>query len=310
MPACPYIRRFVHPSARSFAGRPVCAAEALRRLCVATHRLRTAAGVCIVRRIASRPLHPPHCLPSAVSAAPRCIDAPFIPAPRPPHCVSSAASAALPPVRRVRRAPSHRRSVHSRAPSAALCLFRCIRRIASRPPCPPRPVASTLRSFPRPVRRIVSLPLHPPHCLPSAVSAAPRRIDAPFIPAPRPPHCVSSAASAALPPVRRVRRAPSHRRSVHSRAPSAALCLFRCIRRIASRPPCPPRPVCPRRIRHACAELRDPAHPRVRSVSSACSPRLRLSGSSAAAAPCPSHVLAPMPPPDGRRGPPGIKNKY
>ena len=207
MPACPYIRRFVHPSARSFAGRPVCAAEALRRLCVATHRLRTAAGVCIVRRIASRPLHPPHCLPSAVSAAPR-------------------------------------------------------------------------------------------------------RIDAPFIPAPRPPHCVSSAASAALPPVRRVRRAPSHRRSVHSRAPSAALCLFRCIRRIASRPPCPPRPVCPRRIRHACAELRDPAHPRVRSVSSACSPRLRLSGSSAAAAPCPSHVLAPMPPPDGRRGPPGIKNKY
>ena len=196
MPACPYIRRFVHPSARSFAGRPVCAAEALRRLCVATHRLRTAAGVCIVRRIASRPLHPPHC------------------------------------------------------------------------------------------------------------------IDAPFIPAPRPPHCVSSAASAALPPVRRVRRAPLHRRSVHSRAPSAALCLFRCIRRIASRPPCPPRPVCPRRIRHACAELRDPAHPRVRSVSSACSPRLRLSGSSAAAAPCPSHVLAPMPPPDGRRGPPGIKNKY
>ena len=146
MPACPYIRRFVHPSARSFAGRPVCAAEALRRLCVATHRLRTAAGVCIVRRIASRPLHPPHCLPSAVSAAPRCIDAPFIP----------------------------RRSVHSRAPSAALCLFRCIRRIASRPPCPPRPVASTLRSFPRPVRRIVSLPLHPPHCLPAAVSAAPR----------------------------------------------------------------------------------------------------------------------------------------
>ena len=215
MPACPYIRRFVHPSARSFAGRPVCAAEALRRLCVATHRLRTAAGVCIVRRIASRPLHPPHCLPSAVSAAPRCIDAPFIPA-----------------------------------------------------------------------------------------------LDAPFIPAPRPPHCVSSAASAALPPVRRVRRAPLHRRSVHSRAPSAALCLFRCIRRIASRPPCPPRPVCPRRIRHACAELRDPAHPRVRSVSSACSPRLRLSGSSAAAAPCPSHVLAPMPPPDGRRGPPGIKNKY
>ena len=202
MPACPYIRRFVHPSARSFAGRPVCAAEALRRLCVATHRLRTAAGVCIVRRIASRPLHPPHCLPSAVS------------------------------------------------------------------------------------------------------------VDAPFIPAPRPPHCVSSAASAALPPVRRVRRAPLHRRSVHSRAPSAALCLFRCIRRIASRPPCPPRPVCPRRIRHACAELRDPAHPRVRSVSSACSPRLRLSGSSAAAAPCPSHVLAPMPPPDGRRGPPGIKNKY
>ncbi len=96
MPACPYIRRFVHPSARSFAGRPVCAAEALRRLCVATHRLRTAAGVCIVRRIASRPpcpprpiastlrslprpvrrivslpLHPPHCLPAAVSAAPR-----------------------------------------------------------------------------------------------------------------------------------------------------------------------------------------------------------------------------------------------
>lgn len=96
MPACPYIRRFVHPSARSFAGRPVCAAEALRRLCVATHRLRTAAGVCIVRRIASRPpcplrpvastlrsfprpvrrivsllLYPPNCLPAAVSAAPR-----------------------------------------------------------------------------------------------------------------------------------------------------------------------------------------------------------------------------------------------
>ena len=115
MPACPYIRRFIHPSARSFAGRPACAAEALRRLCVATHRLRTAAGVCIVRRIASRPpcpprpvastlrslprpvrrivslpLRPPHCLPSAVSAvsavsaAPRCIDAPFIPAPRLP----------------------------------------------------------------------------------------------------------------------------------------------------------------------------------------------------------------------------------
>ena len=195
MPACPYIRRFVHPSARSFAGRPVCAAEALRRLCVATHRLRTAAGVCIVRRIASRPLHPPHCLPSAVSAAPR-------------------------------------------------------------------------------------------------------RIDAPFIPAPRPPHCVSSAASAALPPVRRVRRAPSHRRSVHSRAPSAALCLFRCIRRIASRPPCPPRPVCPRRIRHACAELRDPAHPRVCSVSSACPPRLRLfSRRSPMPLPCPRpHAPARRPP--------------
>ena len=149
MPACPHTRRFIHPSARSFAGRPACAAEALRRLCVATHRLRTAAGVCIVRRIASRPpcpprpvastlrslprpvrrivslpLRPPHCLPSAVSAvsavsaAPRCIDTLFIPAPRPPHCVSSAASAALPPVRRVRRAPLYRRSVHSRAPSA------------------------------------------------------------------------------------------------------------------------------------------------------------------------------------------------
>ena len=171
MPACPYIRRFVHPSARSFAGRPVCAAEALRRLCVATHRLRTAAGVCIVRRIASRPLHPPHCLPSAVSAAPRCIDAPFIPAPRPPHCVSSAASAALPPVRRVRRAPSHRRSVHSRAPSAALCLFRCIRRIASRPPCPPRPVC------PRRIRHACAElrdPAHPRVC--SVSSACPPRL--------------------------------------------------------------------------------------------------------------------------------------
>ena len=155
MPACPYIRRFVHPSARSFAGRPVCAAEALRRLCVATHRLRTAAGVCIVRRIASRPLHPPHCLPSAVSAAPRCIstlrsfprpvrrivslplhpphclpsavsaaprciDAPFIPAPRPPHCVSSAASAALPPGRRVRRAPSAPGESGTHAPSCGI----------------------------------------------------------------------------------------------------------------------------------------------------------------------------------------------
>ena len=171
MPACPYIRRFVHPSARSFAGRPVCAAEALRRLCVATHRLRTAAGVCIVRRIASRPLHPPHCLPSAVSAAPRCIDAPFIPAPRPPHCVSSAASAALPPVRRVRRAPLHRRSVHSRAPSAALCLFRCIRRIASRPPCPPRPVC------PRRIRHACAElrdPAHPRVC--SVSSACPPRL--------------------------------------------------------------------------------------------------------------------------------------
>ena len=94
----------------------------------------------------------------------------------------------------------------------------------------------------------------PSHRIPSAVSAAPHRIDAPFIPAPRPPHCVSSAASAASHPVRRVcrvcrvcrvRRAPSHRRSVHSRAPSAALCLFCCIRRIASRPPCPLHPVCP-----------------------------------------------------------------
>ena len=115
---------------------------------------------------------PSHRIPSAVSDAPRRIDAPFTPAPRPPHCVSSAASAALPPVRRVRRvcrvrrAPLHRHSVHSRAPSAALCLFRCIRRIASRPLCLPCP--------PRPVRRIVSLPLHPPHCLPAAVSAAPR----------------------------------------------------------------------------------------------------------------------------------------
>ena len=128
---------------------------------------------------------PSHRIPSAVSAAPRRVDAPCTPAPRPPHCVSSAASAALPPVRRVRRvcrvrrAPLHRHSVHSRAPSAALCLFRCIRRIASRPLCLPCP--------PRPVRRIVSLPLHPPHCLPSAVSAAPRCIDAPFIPAPRLP---------------------------------------------------------------------------------------------------------------------------
>ena len=83
---------------------------------------------------------PPHRIPSAVSVAPRRIDAPFIPAPRPPHCVSSAASAALRPGRCVRCAP----------------------------------FASTLRSFPRPVRRIVSLPLHPPHCLPAAVSAAPR----------------------------------------------------------------------------------------------------------------------------------------
>ena len=114
----------------------------------------------------------------------------------------------------------------------------------------------------------------------------------------RPSHCLPSAASAALPPVRRVRRAPLHRRSVHSRAPSAALCLFRCIRRIASRPPCPPRPVCPRRIRHACAELRDPAHPRVCSVSSACPPRLRLfSRRSPMPLPCPRpHAPARRPP--------------
>ena len=126
---------------------------------------------------------PSHRIPSAVSVAPRRIDAPFIPAPRPPHCVSSAASAASHPVRRVcrvyrvcrvRRAPSHRRSVHSRSPSAALCPVCRVRRIASRPPCPPRPVASTLRSFPRSVRRIVSLLLYPPNCLPAAVSAAPR----------------------------------------------------------------------------------------------------------------------------------------
>ena len=148
----------------------------------------------------------------------------------------------------------------------------------------------------------------PSHRIPSAVSVAPRRIDAPFIPAPRPPHCVSSAASAASHPVRRVcrvcrvcrvRRAPSHRRSVHSRAPSAALCLFCCIRRIASRPPCPLHPVCPpRRIRHACAELRDPAHPRVCSVSSACPPRLRLfSRRSPMPLPCPRpHAPARRPP--------------
>mgnify|MGYP001771167877 FL=1 len=158
MPACPYIRRFVHPSARSFAGRPVCAAEALRRLCVATHRLRTAAGVCIVRRIASRPLHPPHCLPSAVSAAPRCIDAPFIPAPRPPHCVSSAASAALPPVRRVRRAPSAPGESGTHAPS---CGIRRIRgyvrslrpaRLVSGSPAlqPPQPHAPPMSSPPCP----------------------------------------------------------------------------------------------------------------------------------------------------------------
>lgn len=158
MPACPYIRRFVHPSARSFAGRPVCAAEALRRLCVATHRLRTAAGVCIVRRIASRPLHPPHCLPSAVSAAPRCIDAPFIPAPRPPHCVSSAASAALPPGRRVRRAPSAPGESGTHAPS---CGIRRIRgyvrslrpaRLVSGSPAlqPPQPHAPPMSSPPCP----------------------------------------------------------------------------------------------------------------------------------------------------------------
>ena len=158
MPACPYIRRFVHPSARSFAGRPVCAAEALRRLCVATHRLRTAAGVCIVRRIASRPLHPPHCLPSAVSAAPRRIDAPFIPAPRPPHCVSSAASAALPPVRRVRRAPSAPGESGTHAPS---CGIRRIRgyvrslrpaRLVSGSPAlqPPQPHAPPMSSPPCP----------------------------------------------------------------------------------------------------------------------------------------------------------------
>ena len=180
---------------------------------------------------------PSHRIPSAVSAAPRRIDAPFTPAPRPPHCVSSAASAALPPVRRVRRvcrvrrAPLHRHSVHSRAPSAALCPVCRVRRIASRPPCPPRPVASTLRSFPRSVRRIVSLLLYPPNCLPAAVSAAPR-----------------------LPP--------------------------------------------PRRIRHACAELRDPAHPRVCSVSSACPPRLRLfSRRSPMPLPCPRpHAPARRPP--------------
>ena len=140
----------------------------------------------------------------------------------------------------------------------------------------------------------------PSHRIPSAVSAAPRRIDAPFTPAPRPPHCVPSAVSAASHPVRRVRRAPSHRRSVHSRAPSAALCLFCCIRRIASRPPCPLHPVCPppRRIRHACAELRDPAHPRVCSVSSACPPRLRLfSRRSPMPLPCPRpHAPARRPP--------------
>ena len=158
MPACPYIRRFVHPSARSFAGRPVCAAEALRRLCVATHRLRTAAGVCIVRRIASRPLHPPHCLPSAVSAAPRRIDAPFIPAPRPPHCVSSAASAALPPGRRVRRAPSAPGESGTHAPS---CGIRRIRgyvrslrpaRLVSGSPAlqPPQPHAPPMSSPPCP----------------------------------------------------------------------------------------------------------------------------------------------------------------
>ena len=158
MPACPHTRRFVHPSARSFAGRPVCAAEALRRLCVATHRLRTAAGVCIVRRIASRPLHPPHCLPSAVSAAPRCIDAPFIPAPRPPHCVSSAASAALPPGRRVRRAPSAPGESGTHAPS---CGIRRIRgyvrslrpaRLVSGSPAlqPPQPHAPPMSSPPCP----------------------------------------------------------------------------------------------------------------------------------------------------------------
>ena len=150
---------------------------------------------------------PPHRIPSAVSVAPRRIDAPFIPAPRPPHCVSSAASAALRPGRCVRCAP----------------------------------FASTLRSFPRPVRRIVSLPLRPLHCLPAA---APR-----------------------LPPANPARM----RRAAGSGASAGTFGLFGL---------------------------------------PASSPALRLSGSSAAAAPCPSHVLAPMPPPDGRRGPPGIKNKY
>lgn len=49
---------------------------------------------------------PSHRIPSAVSAAPRRIDAPFIPALRPPHCVSSVVSAELPPGRRVRCTPS------------------------------------------------------------------------------------------------------------------------------------------------------------------------------------------------------------
>ena len=190
MPACPYIRRFVHPSARSFAGRPVCAAEALRRLCVATHRLRTAAGVCIVRRIASRPLHPPHCLPSAVSAAPRCIDAPFIPAPRPPHCVSSAASAALPPVRRVRRAPAPfipaPRPPHcvSSAASAALPPGRRVRRAPSAPgesgthapSCGIRRIRGYVRSL-RPARLVSGSPaLQPPqpHAPPMSSPPCPR----------------------------------------------------------------------------------------------------------------------------------------
>ena len=63
----------------------------------------------------------------------------------------------------------------------------------------------------------------PSHRIPSAVSAAPHRIDAPFTPAPRPPHCVSSAASAALPPVRRVRRAPSAPGESGTHAPSCGI---------------------------------------------------------------------------------------
>lgn len=101
---------------------------------------------------------PSHRIPSAVSAAPRRIDAPFTPAPRPPHCVSSAASAALPPGRRVRRAPSAPGESGTHAPS---CGIRRIRgyvrslrpaRLVSGSPAlqPPQPHAPPMSSPPCP----------------------------------------------------------------------------------------------------------------------------------------------------------------